>query len=126
MTDALLDKLNAVLSGVTTRVNLSEAETEEYPYVVFDITSSPLRDKAGVWGFSGDTKIRIVGDDIFNVEPLLDDIEDAISSEMSDGVFSSKLIDTSKECVDGIWTIELNYTLKQYADWAPTVEQTNE
>ena len=31
----------------------------------------------------------------------------------------------TKECVEDVWTIELTYTLKQYADWAQPVEQNN-
>lgn len=39
-------------------------------------------------------------------------------------VFFPKLVDVTKECVEGIWNIEMNYILKQYADWSEPVEQT--
>jgi hypothetical protein len=43
---------------------------------------------------------------------------------MRDSAFSSKLNDITKECVEDVWTIELTYTLKQYADWEqPTPEE---
>ena len=129
MTDTLIQKLTSVIDPLAPvdddnlpKVYLSEAETDDYPYVVFDITSSPLRDKDGVYGFRADTKIRVVGNSFNVIDPIQAGIQDAIEDEMNDGTFSARLLDATKECVDGIWTVELNYTLKQYADWEPETE----
>ena len=124
MTDSLRAKLTDTCKSVIS-LNLSEAEQDTYPYAVYDMTTVPLMDKDGVYGFSGDTTIRIVGPEKQSLEVLRAGIESAILSGMNDSAFTSKLNDTTKECVDGMWIIELTYTLKQYADWVKPVEQTN-
>lgn len=125
MTDSLREKLNSVLSPLCD-VHLSEAEVDNYPYVVVDLPTTPLRDKDGIYGFSGEARIRVVGDDFDICDGISGNIADAIAREMHDDVFYSILRDIDKECVDGVWTIELNYTLKQYADWEPQAETENE
>jgi len=117
MTESLRDKLVSILSQVVT-LHLSEAEVEDYPYAVYDMTSNPVMDKDGVARYEGETKITLVSDDFDEIETLRPQVEQAILSGMRDSVFSSRLIDVTKECMEGIWTIELNYTLRQYADWA--------
>lgn len=124
MTDSLRAKLTDTCKSVIS-LNLSEAEQDTYPYAVYDMTTVPLMDKDGVYGFSGDTTIRIVGPEKQSLEVLRAGIESAILSGMNDSAFTSKRNDTTKECVDGMWIIELTYTLKQYADWVKPVEQTN-
>lgn len=128
MTDSLRAKLQYVCAAVDVDLYLSEAETKGYPYAVFDMTTNPLVDKDGVYGYMGDCKIRLVSDNVNEIDPLCATVQSAIFTGMRDSVFFSKLVDVTKECVDDIWTIELNYTLKQYADWAvpvEPVEQTN-
>ncbi len=116
MTDSLRVKLVAVLSAIAP-VHLSEAEVDGYPYIVYDMETTPIADKDGVHRFDGDTKIRIVSDDKSAADALMSPVQSAIMAGMRDAVFSSHLTSVGKECVDGIWTIELNYTLRQYADW---------
>lgn len=125
MTDSLRDKLVNVLADVVP-IYLSEADKESYPWAVCDMTTHPLRDKDGVYGYTGDATIRLVGQDPAALDTLRASVEGAIATGMHDGTFSSRLTDITKECVEDVWTIELTYTLKQYADWAPTVEQNNE
>ena len=123
MTDSLRDKLVAVLSGVAT-VNLSEDAKDSYPWVVYDMTTHPIMDKDGICGYSGDATIRLVDKDPDALDTLRASVENAIASGMRDSAFSSKLNDITKECVEDVWTIELTYTLKQYADWEqPTPEE---
>lgn len=126
MTDSLREKLMSILTGVA-NVYQSEAEAGEYPYVVFDLISTPVMDKDGVHHFNGDTTIRVVGDEIDDVDTLTASVEGAISSGMHDSTFGSILLTTDKDCVAGIWTTELHYTLKQHADWVePTPEPTEQ
>lgn len=123
MTDSLRDKLVAVLSGVAT-VNLSEDAKDSYPWVVYDMTTHPIMDKDGICGYSGDATIRLVDKDPDALDTLRASVENAIATGMRDSAFSSKLDDITKECVEDVWTIELTYTLKQYADWEqPTPEE---
>lgn len=123
MTDSLRDKLVAVLSGVAT-VNLSEDAKDSYPWVVYDMTTHPIMDKDGICGYSGDATIRLVDKDPDALDTLRASVENAIATGMRDSAFSSKINDITKECVEDVWTIELTYTLKQYADWEqPTPEE---
>lgn len=123
MTDSLRDKLVAVLSGVAT-INLSEDAKDSYPWVVYDMTTHPIMDKDGICGYSGDATIRLVDKDPDALDTLRASVENAIATGMRDSAFSSKLNDITKECVEDVWTIELTYTLKQYADWEqPTPEE---
>lgn len=124
MTDSLRDRLAYACKDVL-RPALSEAEKEKYPYAVYDITTTALRDKDGIYAFSGDTTIRVVSNADEEVDTNAAAIQNAIATGMNDEFFSSRLVDCQKECVDGIWTIEMTYTLKQYADWAEPVEQVN-
>ena len=124
MTDSLRDRLAYACKDVL-RPTLSEAETDNYPYAVYDMTSTPLRDKDGIYAFSGDTKIRVVSNDPEEVDMQAAAIKSAIDTGMNDVYFSARMEDYQKDCVDGIWTIEMNYTLKQYADWAEPVETNN-
>lgn len=125
MTDSLRAKLISVCAGVI-EFQLSEAETDSYPYAVYDMTTNPLVDKDGVYGYMGDCKIRLVSDDVDTIDALRARVESAILSGMRDAIFFSRLVDVTKECVDDIWTIEMNYALKQYADWVEPVESTND
>lgn len=128
MTDSLRAKLTYVCATAGVNLHLSEAETDNYPYAVYDMTTNPLLDKDGVYGYMGDCKIRLVSDNVGDIDTLCATVQSAILTGMRDSDFFSKLVDVTKECVDDIWTIELNYTLKQYADWAvpvEPVEQTN-
>ena len=123
MTDALREKLVYTCRNVI-HLDLSEAEVNTTPYAVFDMTTTPLADKDGVYGYEGDTDIRIVGTSLDALETLRAGIEGAIASEMRSDSFFSRLDDVNEECVEGQWTIELTYTLRQYADWVEPVEQT--
>ena len=125
MTDSLREKLVYVCTNVAD-LYLSESETDSYPYVVYDMISTPLQTKDGVAGYTGDTKIRIVGQDLDNLDTIRSSIETAISTGMHDTSFGYNLRDVTKECTDGIWTIEMNYVLRQYADWTQPQEQEND
>ena len=122
MTDSLRDRLAYACKDVCV-LALSEDEDPNYPYAVYDMTSTPLRDKDGVYGYSGETRIRVVSNNPDEASTLAGSIQGAIASGMNDGSFISRQDDYNMECTSGIWTIEMNYTLKQYADWSEPVEQ---
>lgn len=124
MTDSLRDRLAYACKDVCV-LALSEAEDPNYPYAVYDMTSTPMRDKDGVYGYSGDTRIRVMSNDPDEADTLAASIQSAIATGMHDEAFYSRQDDYTKECVGGIWTIEMNYTLRQYADWSEPVETTS-
>jgi len=124
MTDSLRDRLAYACKDVCV-LALSEDEDPNYPYAVYDMTSTPMRDKDGVYGYSGDTRIRVVSNDPDEADTLAASIQSAIATGMHDEAFYSRQDDYTKECISGIWTIEMNYTLRQYADWSEPVETTS-
>lgn len=113
MTDNLGEQLVGVLSEVIA-LTLSETEVKGYPYAVYDMTTTPMRTKEGEYGASGETRIRIVSDNPIEIDVISTSIKDAIASGMRNETYYSRLDNETKECADGIWTIELNYTLKEY------------
>ena len=121
MIDSLRDRLAYACKDVCV-LALSEDEDPNYPYAVYDMTSTPMQDKDGVYGYSGETRIRVVSNDPDEADILAGSIQEAISTGMYDEDFFSHQDNYTKECTGGIWTIEMNYTLKQYADWSEPVE----
>lgn len=124
MTDSLRAKLVYSCKSIC-RMVLSEDEVEVYPYAVYDMTSVAQRDKDGVYAFFGDCTIRVVSDKKSEADTTASAIQSAVESAFHDGYSNFIPGDFSKECSLGIWIIEMNYTLKQYADWVEPVEQTN-
>ena len=115
ITETLRTTLEAVLSAAGVNLWLSEAETRDYPYVTYEMTVNPLRSKDGVYGSLGNTLIRVVSDNIEEAEVNLTKVVAAVEEGLSDNTYSSRLISIDKDCVDGVWTLELNYTLKQHS-----------
>ena len=124
MTDSLRAKLVYACRNICPMV-LSEDETKVYPYAVYDITSVAQRDKDGIYAFFGDTTIRVVSNQKSEADATATSIQSAVETAFRDGKSNFVPGDFSKDCQEGIWTIEMNYTLKQYADWSEPVEQTN-
>ena len=124
MTDSLRAKLVYACREICPMV-LSEDETKVYPYAVYDITSVAQRDKDGVYAFFGETVIRVVSNAKSEADTTAAAIRQAVETAFRDGSSNFAHGDFSKDCQEGIWTIEMNYTLKQYADWSEPVEQTS-
>ena len=117
MTERLRTKLVSLLTTAQVDVRLSEDETKAYPFVTYEMTVNPVRDKDGVCKFTGETYIRIVSDDFDEADTIRATVEGAIEAGMGYGVdFCSRLISTDKDCVNDVWTIELYYNLAQYGD----------
>ena len=126
MTESLRTQLVSLLTTAHVDVRLSEDETKEYPFVTYEMTVNPVRDKDGVCKFVGETYIRIVSDDFAEADTIRGTVETAVENGMGYGaLFSSRLISSDKDCVNDVWTIELYYNLAQYGD-VPTPAQTQE
>ena len=123
MTDSLRAKLVYTCREICPMV-LSEDETKVYPYAVYDITSTAQQDNDGIYAFFGDTTIRVVSNIQSEADAIAASIQQAVESAFRDGNSNFVPGDFSKNCSEGVWTIEMNYTLKQYADWEEPIEQT--
>lgn len=116
MTESLRTQLVSLLTTAHVDVRLSEDETKEYPFVTYEMTVNPVRDKDGVCKYVGETYVRIVSDKFSEADTIRETVESAIGTGMGYGAqYSSRLISCDKDCVNGVWTIELYYSLSQYS-----------
>lgn len=90
---------------------LSEAETEDFPYAVYDATYERAYAKDGVYKETGDVTIHVVSNDFDEADELSDDLQTAIATGMNSDGFTSMFVDLNKGCVEGIWTIDIRYTI---------------
>ena len=134
MTEHLHTQLVSTLTSAGVNPALSEAEIDSYPYVTFELPVECRYNKDGVYKLVGNLTIRSVSDDFDEADALRSDIESAIASGF-DGTpvnimsepedpeetptvlevvyYRARLTDVRKDCTDGVWVIELDYTLTQ-------------
>ncbi len=91
---------------------LSEAETEAYPYAVYEISATEYRTKDGVYKITAEPRIRIYDRDFDTAQAKADAIRNALETP-ADGQYIVRYLSGSKECVDGVWSLELVYFVKQ-------------
>ncbi len=115
MTESLRTQLVSILADAGVDVRLSEDETKVYPFVTYEMTVNPVRDKDGVCKYVGETYVRVVSDKFSEADAIRETVEAAVEGAMGYGEqYCSRLISSDKDCVNGVWTIELYYTLAQY------------
>jgi len=115
MTESLRTQLVSLLTAAGVEVRLSEDEAMTYPFATYEMTVTPVMDKDGVYKYVGETYIRVVSEDFDEADQIRANIEAAIELGMGYGaVYSSWLINSNKDCVNGVWTLELYYSLTQW------------
>ena len=135
MTEHLHTQLVSTLTAAgVLQPALSEDEVNQYPYVTFELPVECRYNKDGVYKLVGSLTIRSVSDDFDEADGLRASIESAIASGF-DGTpvnimsepedpeetptvletvyYTARLTDVRKDCTDGVWVIELDYTLTQ-------------
>ena len=113
MTESLHTHLVSVLNDADIHPALSEDEKDVYPYVTFELPTEYRYDKDGPYKIVGDLTIRTVSDDFDQADTIRAGIEAAIGEGFT-SPYSARLTDVRKDCMDGIWVIELDYILNQY------------
>lgn len=106
-------RLNELISKYVD-IYLAEAETEEYPYAVYTSDITPVYVKDGIHHYQADVVITVYAKDLDIINPIVDEILDAVAADMSGGKFSARLTRDHSDCMDGVWSRELNYTINQY------------
>lgn len=106
-------RLNELISKYVD-IYLAEAETEEYPYAVYTSDITPVYVKDGIHHYQADVVITVYAKDLDIINPIVDNILDAVAADMSGGKFSARLTRDHSDCMDGVWSRELNYTINQY------------
>ena len=100
------------LCGEIVPFYLAEAETETYPYAVYEQTVQTFYTKDGVYKFTADSYIRVYSKDFDEAQTKVDLIQAAITAHV-DSAFVIQHRATTKDCVEGVWVIELLYFVKQ-------------
>ena len=113
MTESIGTKLCSIVSSILPSFFLGEAKSNDYPYGVYDMTVVPYSTKDGVYKYRADVIIHLYEQDFDAIDAKKDSIVAAIASGMNDGQYRSTLITSSKDCANGIFDIELNYTIYQ-------------
>ena len=91
--------------GPLVPVYLSEAETESYPYAVYELQSTPRLTKDGVAGYDGVAVINIYGKDFDELQGLL-----ALNA---DPEWAVQVTSQSKSCTEGVWVLTTNLQINQ-------------
>lgn len=112
MIESIGKKLTSVISQLVA-LNLSEAETEEYPYAVYDYTPNPVRTKDGIVAYKADVTVSVVSGSFDQADDIRARIAEAVSQHMNKDGYSAFLQEWTPECVEGIWTIEMIFNIKQ-------------
>ena len=92
---------------------LSEAESEDYPYAAYDAAYEKPRTKDGVYKTVGDVTIHVVSNDFDEADEISEDIQSAVETSMNSDGFTAKFIELIKSCVEGIWTLDIRYSITQ-------------
>jgi hypothetical protein len=101
-------------------INLSEAETNTYPYATYEQTPARLQGKDGeTLRIRSEVVIHIYDKVFSTAEGKKDLVAAAIASNMHDDTFGASLRTVNKDCSTGVWDIEMNYTIVQYKDYEP-------
>ena len=111
MTESIGVKLTT-LCGDIVQFYLAEAETESYPYAVYEQTVQEFRTKDGVYKITADSYIRIYSKSFDEAQTKADLVRAALDSN-PDGQYVIRHRTTSKDCVEDVWVIELLYFVKQ-------------
>ena len=101
---------------------LAEAETDEYPFLVYNYTAKPILTKNGPEGLEAYLTADIVADVFETAEDKAGAVAAAVRINMSEyGVIPQSL---SRNCTDGVWEIELVWTVRQHT--IPEDEDNND
>ncbi len=111
MTESIGVKLTA-LCGDIVPFYLAEAETEAYPYAVYEQTTQEFRTKEGVYKITADSYIRIYSKSFDEAQAKADLVRAALDNN-PDGQYVIRHRTTNKDCVEDVWVIELLYYVKQ-------------
>lgn len=112
----MIERIGKKLTEVITPIvplNLSEAETEEYPYASYSYVPEPKRTKDGIVGYRASAEVTIVSNDFDEAHGIKNDIVDAIESRMrTDGIYAT-VEEWEPECVEGLWHIDITVLINQ-------------
>lgn len=92
----------------------SEAQTEEYPYAVYTSSVTPVYTKDGIHHYESSVVITVFANDLEVVNPIAENILEAIKNGMNNSQYASRQISDNTDCTAEVWSRELSFTIKQY------------
>lgn len=109
----LLDLCGAAETPIV--LYLSEAESEDYPYAVYDADYVPYYDKDGVYKVVGDISVRAYAKDAATAQEVADAINAIVLTNFSTGGYTVRqLSQLKKECLQETWSVGYQYRITQY------------
>ena len=129
--DELIGKVFTASCAGILPTYLSEAETEDYPYLVYSQSVTPILSKDGVIGYGSELTAHVYSNDFDEAEAKAD----VVAGEVN-GVHECEVVTDSgsgsgsgsgsytigiyfqpasldRSCVDGIWDISMTWNVRQ-------------
>ena len=117
MTENIGSLLTTLCASLQTPVKLflSEAESEDYPYVVYDADYTPYYDKDGVYKIVAEVSIRGYSKDSAEAQNAADAVDSVILTNFASGGYTVRQISQlKKECLQETWSVGYQYRITQY------------
>ena len=109
----LLDLCGAAETPIV--LYLSEAESEDYPYAIYDADYVPYYDKDGVYKVVGDISVRAYAKKAATAQEVADAINAIVLTNFSTGGYTVRqLSQLKKECLQETWSVGYQYRITQY------------
>lgn len=90
---------------------LAEAETDEYPFIVYNQTVTPVWTKDGIGALQSTLEAAVVSADADEAEEVAGLVARAVRTQMTAfGVVPQTL---DRDCTNGIWQISLTWAITQ-------------
>jgi len=97
------------------KLYLSEAESEDYPYAVYDADYVPFYDKDGVYKIVGEISVRVYSMDYVEAQAIADAVDDVILTNFASGGYTVRqLSQLKKECLQETWSVGYQYRITQF------------
>lgn len=94
---------------------LSEAESDSYPYAVYEADYVPSYDKDGVYKIVGDLTVRAYAKMAEAAQEVADAIDAIILTNFSSGNYTVRqLSQLKKDCLQETWSVGYQYRITQF------------
>ena len=114
MTETIGTRLQSLCSAAGIVLYLSEAESEDDPYAVYDADYTPSYDKDGVYKVVGDIEVKAYAKKAEIAQDISDAIDSSILTNFSSGGHTVRqLSQLKKDCLQETWSVGYQYRITQ-------------
>lgn len=94
---------------------LSEAESETYPYAVYEADYAPYYDKDGVYKIVGDITVRAYARTAEEAQEVADAVDTIVLSNFAVGGYTVRQVSQlKKDCLQETWSVGYQYRITQF------------